>query len=287
MSDDDDNLHDDLFAAADAAAASAGASTNAHAGSGPAAAEATEDDRRFAALMAGESDLFTHAAQRLREQAEREAEARGEHASLRLDWPEDAQTAAERRAFDLIFEHALQAERFGGTEDRLQHVAEARARGLDVWPEQHLSGRDPRLQRDRLGERTIVAEALVRQLGAAGHAAAEQAHQGYLKLTRLHQLALLVLAGDDRSARRAAASAIVRVLPNLAERLVSWMEERDGDKAEREGLALAAILDRQGIAVDVPMLSLLGTEVLLVSLQAPLTRIVDLTPERIEETASA
>ncbi len=190
MSDDDDNLLDDLFAATAAAAASADrTAAKAHAGSGPAAEAATEDDRRFAELVEGESDLFTHAAQRLREQAEREAKERGEHASLRVEWPEDARTAAQRRAFDLIFEHALQAELVSGAEDRAQHLAEARAKGLDVWPEQHLSGRDPRLQRDRLKERAIVAEAMVRQLGAAGHQAAEQAHQGYLKLSRLHQLA--------------------------------------------------------------------------------------------------
>ncbi len=160
------------------------------------------------------------------------------------------------------------------------------ASGVELSPP-HLAGRDRRLDRNFNDEREAVAEALVRQLGQAGHSVAADLRDSYLTLTRIQQTALLALAGDDHSARRAIASSIVRVLPTIAERLVNWTEEPDGATCERQGLALAAILDRYALDEDLPHVSTFGTEVLMLSLQAPLTRIVDLAPDRIGTAAAA
>ena len=244
--------------------------------------EQVADDRRFADLVAGAQDLFTEAVDRIRREADEGLQWTDRATNLRVDYPEEIQTDEQREAFDLLFQFAHQAEQHGDQEARAQHLADARLGGLDLWPEQHLAGRERRLERDRRKERAIVAEGLVRQLGAAGQAAADDLRESYLKLPRLQQAILLMLAGEPRAARRAAASSIVRTLPPLAEQLLKWMEEPDGDQAERQGLAIAAILDRKAVEAELPGLSRLATEVLAVSLQAPLTRIVDLAPTRME-----
>jgi hypothetical protein len=292
MADDDDvfSLDDLLPKAADPRdAATAGSSRQQPGATREGLAEERAEDARFAELVAGERDLFTHAADRIRSEADAQGDASGELPSLRIDWPEEARSEAERKAFDLLFELADQAERVGDAAARVEaraELADAHPDGRHLWPARESDSRDPRLTRDRLRERTMIAEAFVRQLGAAGRAAAEQVGAGYLQMPRLLQAALLVLAGDECSARRAAASSIVLVLPPLAERLVSWMEEPIGREAERQGLALAAILDRQAVFTDISSLSRLATEVLLVSLRAPLTRIVDMAPERLSEAAA-
>ena len=239
-------------------------------------------DARFADLVAGEADLFTHAVDRM----QRRAVAAGtDEASAGDGWQNDVLTHAEQAAYDCLLRLAHEAQTIGDAAARAERVDDTRMRGADHFTEQHLSDRESRLDRDRLNERAMLAEAMVRQLGAAGHAVADDLREIYLKLPRLVQAVLLMLAGDARAARRAAASSIVRAMPPLAEQLQSWMEEPNCDAAEHKGLALAALLDRKAVAADVPVLSKLATEVLTVSLQAPLTRIVDLAPDRAADNA--
>ncbi len=277
---DDDNILDDLF---DEGLVSSHSSSNAASGATKPNdlrdAQRAADDERFADLISDVGDLFTHAVKRIRQE-----EARNTVGNL---FPEEMRSADERAAFDLLYQLADEAETSGNDQARAEPLANSMAGGVALSPLQHRSGSNRRLDRNFHDEREIVAEAMVRQLGQAGRAAAADLRESYLTLTRLHQAALLALASDDRSGRRAIASAIVRDLPTLAERLIAWMEEPDGATCERHGLALAATLDRLALDQDLPHLSQLATEVLLVSLQTPLTRIVDLTPERVRSAAAA
>lgn len=284
MADDDNNNLDDLLEDLIGGTGRPDAASSAAKPAARITADEAAEDARFADLVDGTGDLFTHAVKRI----EKEGASAGVTSDAAGDgWPEEVRNADERAAFELLHQLAFEAETLGDEEARAERLADAKARGVDVWPQQHLAGRDRRLDRNQREEREIVAGALVRQLGQAGQAAANDLLESYLTLTRMQQTALLALAGDDRSARRATASAIVRVLPTLGTRLVNWMEEPDGAMCEREGLALAAILDRHALAADLPHLAKLGTEVLMLSLQAPLTRVVDLAPDSIGAAAKA
>ncbi len=276
---DDDNILDDLF---DEDSASTAPNSNALSGAAKPNdrryAQRAADDDRFADLVANIGNLFTHAVKRLQQE---EAITSEIPETVSDPLPEEMHNADERAAFDLLYRLAYETEAHG------ERQAETMATGVELSPPPHLAGRDRRLDRNFDDEREAVAEALVRQLGQAGHSVAADLQDSYLTLTRMQQTALLALAGDDHSARRAIASDIVRVLPTFAVRLVNWMEEPDGATCERQGLALAAILDRHALDEDLPHVSTLGTEVLMLSLQAPLTRIVDLAPDRIGTAAAA
>lgn len=283
MADDNNNL-DDLFEDMIGGTGRPDAASSAEKPAARITADEAAEDARFVDLVDGTGDLFTHAVNRIQQE--------GASAGVTSDaagdgWPEEVRSADERAAFELLHQLAFEAETLGDEEARAERLADAKASGVDVWPQQHLAGREHRLDRNQREEREIVAGAMVRQLGQAGQAAANDLLESYLTLTRMQQTALLALAGDDRSARRATASAIVRVLPTLGTRLFNWMEGPDGAMCEREGLALATILDRHALAADLPHLAKLGTEVLMLSLQAPLTRIVDLAPARIGAVAAA
>ena len=218
---DDDNIFDDLPADTSADAAT----SNAARSKAQATPQEAADDARFADLVAGASDLFTHAMDRIqRDTARAEAAwSSGQAAALDTGWPKTFRSDDEMAAFDLLSRMAHQAQTIGDDETRAEKLAEAKSQGVDIWPEQHLTGRDPRLIRDRRQERENIAEAMVRQLGAAGHAAASEVRSSYLDLPRIQQAALLALSGDDRSARRGVAARIGRALPTLAERLVNWI----------------------------------------------------------------
>ena len=209
MADDNNNL-DDLLEDLIGGTGRPDAASSAEKPAARITADEAAEDARFADLVDGTGDLFTHAVTRI----EKEGASAGVTSDAAGDgWPEEVRSADERAAFELLHQLAFEAETLGDEEARTDRLADAKARGVDVWPQQHLTDREHRLDRNQREEREIVAGAMVRQLGQAGQAAANDLLESYLTLTRMQQTALLALAGDDRSARRAIASAIVRLLP--------------------------------------------------------------------------
>jgi ATPase family associated with various cellular activities (AAA) len=135
-----------------------------------------------------------------------------------------------------------------------------------------LTGADPRFIRDAEAERLAAHAAMVMGMGAAADTAAVMKNEVYSQLPRLQQLCLLGLAGTDSVMRRAAASDVVRLLPDMAEDCATWMETLRASEAERLGLELAAKIDWRAFQSGNPQLSLHATGILLASLQTPLLR---------------
>jgi ATPase family associated with various cellular activities (AAA) len=135
-----------------------------------------------------------------------------------------------------------------------------------------LTGADPRFTRDIEEERLAAHAAMVMGLGAAADSAAVMKNEVYSQLPRLQQLGLLGLAGTDSVMRRAAASDVVRLLPDMADDCATWMETPRASEAERLGLELAAAIDWRAFQSGNPQLSLHATGILLASLQTPLLR---------------
>jgi ATPase family associated with various cellular activities (AAA) len=135
-----------------------------------------------------------------------------------------------------------------------------------------MTGADPRFTHEIEEERLAAHAAMVMGLGAAADSAAVMKNEVYSQLPRLQQLCLLGLAGTDSVMRRAAASDVVRLLPDMAEDCATWMETPRASEAERLGLELAAAIDWRAFQSGNPQLSLHATGILLTSLQAPLLR---------------
>ncbi len=135
-----------------------------------------------------------------------------------------------------------------------------------------LTGGDHRFIRDIEEERLDAHAAMVMGMGAAADSAAVMKNEVNSQLPRLQQLCLLGLSGTDSVMRRAAASDVVRLLPDFSEDCATWMETPRASEAERLGLELAAAIDWRAFQSGNPQLSLHATGILLTSLQAPLLR---------------
>ena len=230
------------------------------------------EDAAFEDLVDGPRDLFSEAVKVLNK-----AEAERNDDLPSFEHVDDTEAATIRALYDL-----------GEDTPVARDTAKSRRRQqpLSALPrdhratDPHLTGADPRFVRDIASELAAAAKAadkrmvldMIKHMGAASDSAAVAIERAYAVLPRLHQLCWLGLSGVDVVMRRAAASDVVAVLPDLAEHCATWMETARASEAERLGLELAALIDWRAFKAADPSLSSLATGVLLASLQAPLLR---------------